>query len=132
MLVHSVRSSSIPDNVSVRAISCNSATCICDGNSKCQGWSDHPVAKTYNIDQWVAFKDDSTTILGQVQQQEGSLLKVKCVHLEPSGSGLYQWSNVVKKIAKSSIVCKLAKPRAMKRKNGLLKLTETTLNKIKM
>ncbi len=132
MTVHAVRSTGNPDIVSVRDTACAGPECICDPlqNVQCSGWSDHPVAKVYNPDQWIGFKEEEDVVsIGQVQNQEGATLEVKCVELANDGSGLYQWSNV-KEVNRSAVVCKLAKPTVLKRKNGLLRFTATTLKKI--
>ena len=132
MSVHAVRPSGVEDVVSVRATSCHSNECICDGSTRCPGWSDHPVALRYNTQQWIAFKEEEEedVCLGQVQKQEGATLSVKCVeHIE--GSDLYRWcEGAVKQIQRQIVVCKIAKPTILKRKNGSFRFSATTLKKM--
>ncbi len=131
MAVHSVRPSGVSDVVSVRATSCNGNTCICDGNSRCQGWSNHPVALIYKDQQWLAFKEQDNVCLGQVQQQEGATLSVKCVERCEGSEELYRWSaSAVKQIDRQTVLCKIAKPTILKRKNGSFRFTVTTLRKV--
>ncbi len=128
MTVHSVKPSGTPGMVS-GGTSCYSDTCICGENTRCDGWSDHPVSLIYPTQQWIAFQVEDEVCLGQVQKQEGAILHVKCVQLS-EGSELYNWSDGdCMKIQRQTVLCKIAKPTFLKRRNGF-RFTVTTLNKV--